>query len=149
MLAWETEARGLMRVGAGPCWGSDSYSGIFGGLSGTGYPGPVTISISIVPTSPSSLPRIPRCRGLADPHPSVPPHPEHPPAPPAAIPLRRPFRDWALAAWLGNTLKIELEGSVRAGRAVWRHRHPFGVGTSRPRCFRIIFAGFSSVPDDA
>lgn len=74
-------------------------------------------------------------------HPTPIPRPEHPPHPLAALLPQQLFWDGTSAASRENSLKIELEGSVRAGRAGWRRRRPLGVGNSWPRCFLIIFRG--------
>lgn len=94
-----------------------------------GCPAPVNISISI-PLLILSFHPLPS--GLI-----------HPPSLTSSIlPILLPqqlFWDVISAASRENPLKIELEGSVRVGRAGWRLRRPLGVRNSRPRCFLIIF----------
>lgn len=51
-----------------------------------------------------------------------------------------------MAAMVGNALKIEPEGSVRAGGPAAGAGWPGGVGISWPRRFRIILTGLCSVP---
>lgn len=122
----ETEAHGGVQVG------------IFGGLAGEMLPRPSEHQ-HLPPPPFLTHPFLPSPAFGA--HPPPIPHPEHPPHPLAVFLPQRLFWDGILAAPHENSLKIELEGSVRAGRAGWRRRRPLGVRSSRPRCFLTTFRG--------
>lgn len=120
---------GKLRHVAGCRWkwslGSPSCGGIFGGLDGERLPCPS--EHQHLPPPFLTHPFLPSPAFGA--HPTPIPLPEHPPHPLAILLPQRLFWDGTLAAPRENSLKIELEGSVRAGRAGWRRRRPLGVQT--------------------